>query len=143
MQKLRGYVTSGFRIAGSNLRHVVPLIVERTGLPCVIEGTLNVQIEAPYIVPPDAMITADEYNGLEAIKLQRCRIGGFRAVIMRPTMHETVPGFGHGTSHLELLSHVHLRTVLHLDDDARVEVELECIGDWWVDTSESFEPPIP
>jgi CTP-dependent riboflavin kinase len=134
MQLLRGRVASGFGIAGPNLRHVVPLIIERTSLSSVVEGTLNVQIEAPYIVPPDAMITAAVYNGLEAIKLQRCRIGGLRAVIMRPTMHETVPGFGHGTSHIELLCHVHLRTVLRLANGARVEVELEGVDDWWIDT---------
>jgi CTP-dependent riboflavin kinase len=133
MQKLKGFVTKGFGVAGSNLRHVVPLIIERTGLPRVVEGTLNVQIEAPYIVMPDALITADEYDGREAIKLQRCRIRGLRAVIMRPTMHESVPAFGHGTSHVELLSHVHLRTVLHLADGAGVEVELEGTEDWWAD----------
>ncbi len=143
MQKLRGFVTAGFGIAGPNLRHVVPLIVERTGLQRVEEGTLNVQIEAPYIVPPEALITADEYDGREAIKLQRCRIRGLRAVIMRPTLHETVPGFGHGTSHVELLSHVHLRTVLHLADGAGVEVELEGTGDWWVDDPGMIESATP
>jgi hypothetical protein len=133
MRTLKGSVSTGFGVAGKNLRHVLDLIVARAGLPRVEEGTLNIAINEPYIVPAEAIITALEYDGLEDIKLQRCRIRGLRAVIMRPSKHETVPGFGHGTSHIELLSHVHLRTRLKLHDGDEVEVEIEGESVWWKD----------
>ena len=84
MRIVRGVVASGYGIAEQNLERVLPLIIERTGLPSVVPGTLNVRINEPYIVRPDAMIAAAEYNGSEEIKLQRCRIGAIRAIIMRP-----------------------------------------------------------
>lgn len=133
MRTLKGFVCSGFGVAGQNLRHVIDLIIRRTGLPRVEQGTLNIAINEPYIVPAEAIITASEYDGLEEVKLRRCRIHGLRAVIMRPSRHETVPGFGHGTSHIELLSHVHLRTKLNLKDGDEVSVEIEGEGDWWKD----------
>jgi hypothetical protein len=88
MRVLKGYVATGYKVASQNLQHVVPLIIKRTGLPSLVAGTFNVKIEEPYIVHADATIAAAEYNGCEVIKLQRCRVGGIRAVIMRPVTHE-------------------------------------------------------
>jgi len=114
---------------------VVPLIIDRTGLPSLVPGTLNIKIDEPYIARPDAKITAAEYNGAEEIKLQRCRIGGIRAVIMRPTTHEVIRRYGHGRKHFELLSHRHLRTALGIGDGDAVTVELEGDAEWWADES--------
>ena len=133
MRTLKGFVCSGFGVAGQNLRHVIDLIIRRTGLPNVEEGTLNIAINEPHIVPDEAIIKASEYDNYEDIKLQRCRIRGIRAVIMRPSKLETVPNYGHGPSHLELLSHFHLRTKLELHDGDEVEVEIEGEAGWWKD----------
>lgn len=79
----------------------------------------------PYVVLADATIAEAEYNGAELIKLQRCLLRGVRAVIMRPHTHELSPPRGHGPAHLELLSHIHLRTTLALSDNEAVQVEVE------------------
>jgi CTP-dependent riboflavin kinase len=96
------------------------LIRERTGLGPLVPGTLNVALAAPYFVTPFATITRQEYNRLEEILLERCCIGGIRAVIMRPDSHER--GAAHGPAHLELMAEVRLRDALGLEDGAEVEV---------------------
>lgn len=135
---LRGEVTRGYGLAARNLAHVTPLIAARTGLARVYPGTLNVRLPEPYIVAPDALVTAEEYDGREWLKLQRCvvhhgtrSLRGIRAVLVRPHMHETVPGWAHGPSHAELLSAVRLRRALALYDGAPVRIELGGGWAWW------------
>ena len=129
---LRGSVTDkGFGVAAGNLAHVTPLILERTGLPGMVPGTLNVCLDEAYFVrAPDAVITAAEYNGAECIMLKRCVLRGLRCFVMRPNTHEL--GYAHGPAHLELLSAHHLRNELSLSEGARVEVELDGDPQWWV-----------
>jgi hypothetical protein len=119
VKTLRGNVSSGCGIAGDNLAHVVTLILQRTGLRSVVKGTLNITLDAPYIVTPVATIEAAEYNDIETIKLQRCVIGGLRAIIMRPDTHERPPTRG---LQLELLSEYHLRSTLNVADGDPIEL---------------------
>ena len=129
MRILTGTVKGGFGVAAQNLDHVVPLIEERTALRPLVRGTFNLGLAEPYIVTADAQIEKHEYNKLEYIKLQRCRVSGVQALIMRPNTHEE--GDGHGPAHLELLSTVRLREHLVVKDGDSVQVEVEGDGKWW------------
>lgn len=109
MKILRGKISgSTFGVAANNLRGVMHLIQARMGLDKLQPGTLNVIIEEEYIVVADAIISPEEYGnpaGIpETIKLQRCLVSGMKAIIMRPDTHETLPNWGHGPGHLELMS---------------------------------------
>lgn len=129
MKVLCGTVVGGFGKAAGTLAHVMGLVEERTGLHSLRSGTLNLRLPAAYIVIPDAQITRSEYNRIEYIKLQRCRVGGVRAIIMRPDTHES--GLAHGPAHLELLAAVNLREHLDLRDGDSVQVEVEGDDAWW------------
>jgi len=108
------------------------LIEERMGLPGLVDGTLNVKIAEEYIVEADRTISREEYGlGGEAIKLKRCVILGRKAIIMRPENHETVPGFGHGKTCLELMGSVKFRDTIGLGDGSPVTVEIEGDDKWW------------
>ena len=132
MRILRGTVTGkGYGVAGDNLLPSTRLILERTGLPALEKGTLNLSIPEPYIVSADARLVGDEYCTGETIKFQRCVIRGLRALIMRPETHETIPGFGHGLAHLELMSEYHLTRRLGLTPGSEVDVEVEGDETWW------------
>jgi len=102
--------------------------MELTGL---VPGTLNVWIPEDYIVIARAVITPDEYRLNETVKLQRCLVNGYKAVIMRPDTHETIPGYGHGRNHFELVGRVRFRDALRLDDGDRVDLEVEGDDAWW------------
>lgn len=133
MRVLRGTVTCrGFGVAGDNMLASIPLVFARTGFQTLVKGTLNLALEEPYIVTADARLTGDEYFSGETIKLQRCVVDGLRALIMRPETHETIPGYGHGPAHIELMSHHHLTSTLALAPGAQVDVEVEGDAAWWI-----------
>jgi hypothetical protein len=100
----------------------------------IVEGTPNVRILEDYLVIPTTSILPQEYplnrsTGLnETIKLQRCVIGGHKAIIMRPDTHER--GMFHGPKHLELIGAVKFRQVLGLEDESAVDVEVEGDDSW-------------
>ena len=121
----------GFHVATAHLKPVMPLIEERMGLSNLVPGTLNVWIPENYIVVAQAVITPVEYGFDETVKLQRCRIEGHKAVIVRPDKHETIPGYGHGKKHLELMGRVYFREALRLVDGGPVNVEVEGDDAWW------------
>lgn len=126
---LTGRITDGYGVAAKNLRHVTRLIEERMGLSPLIPGTLNIALSEPYVVSANAVIEKHEYNNLEYINLQRCRIRGIQAIIMRPNTHEL--GCAHGLANLELLATVNLRHHLQLADGDEVDVEVEGDEQWW------------
>jgi CTP-dependent riboflavin kinase len=50
---------------------------------------------------------------------------------MRPDTHETIPGYGHGKNHLELMGRVRFREVLGLQDGDPVKLEIAGDDAWW------------
>jgi CTP-dependent riboflavin kinase len=136
MRIFHGTVKSGYRVATANLNPVLRIIESRVGMTGLVEGTLNLQIPEDYVVIPTSSILPHEYplnlvSGLnETIKLQRCVIGGHKAIIMRPDTHER--GMFHGPRQLELIGAVKFRQALRLQDGSVVDVEVEGDDAWWV-----------
>lgn len=96
--------------ATPHLATVERLLLQRTGLPSMAPGTLNVQLSERYVVTPDATISGQEYFTGETIKLQRCRVRGHRMIIMRPHTHELLhPGPKDPARVTELVSPLKLR----------------------------------
>ncbi|HKV23387.1 MAG TPA: DUF120 domain-containing protein [Candidatus Acidoferrum sp.] len=130
MKRFLGIVATGYGMATPNLNPVIPLIEARLGLPNLVPGTLNVTIPEEYIVLPDAVIFPAEYpynrqSGLgETIKLQRCLVAGYHAIIVRPDSHELGSGQFHGKSYLELMGQIHFRSALNLSDGSSIEIEV-------------------
>jgi hypothetical protein len=129
MRVLRGIISSRFQVAAQNLKTVEKLVLERTGLPSMAPGTLNVTLPFDYIVRPDSTIEPDKCFTGERLKLQRCRVRGHRMIIMRPDSHE-LPG-RIGADVLELISPLHLRTAWGLRDLEELEIEVEGDESWW------------
>ncbi len=129
MRVLQGIISSRFGVAAQNLKTVEKLVLERTGLPSMAPGTLNVTLPFDYIVRPDAAIEPDEYFTGEKLKLQRCRVREYRMIIMRPDSHELHGGIGADV--LELVSPLHLRSAWGLRDLDELEVEVEGDQSWW------------
>ncbi len=129
MRVIRGIISRRFQVAAQNLKTVEKQILERTGLPSMAPGTLNVTLPFDYIVCADTAIEPHEYFIGEKLKLQRCRVRGHRMIIMRPDSHE-LPG-GIGADVLELISPLHLRTAWGLQDLDEIEVEVEGDQSWW------------
>ena len=116
-------------VCSKNLKTVENLILERSGLPSMAPGTLNVTLPFDYKVRPDATIEPHDYFTRERIKLQRCRVRGHRMIIMRPDSHEALGGIGADV--LEIISPLHLRTAFGLSDLDELQVEVEGDQSWW------------
>ena len=123
-----GRISSGFGVAEGNLAEVKDLICQRTGLPDIVPGTLNLRLDASYALQADAHISLEEY-GREALDLQRCTILGRRAVIVRPKSHDA--GEGHGPAYLEIVAEERLRETLGLHDGDAVAVATGDDAGWW------------
>ncbi|HTB93136.1 MAG TPA: DUF120 domain-containing protein [Candidatus Sulfotelmatobacter sp.] len=136
MQTLRGAVSSRFHAATPNLKTVETLLLSRTGLPSMAPGTLNVTLPSDYIVRADSTIEPHEYFTGERLKLQRCRVRGYKMIIMRPDSHEQ-PG-GIGANVIELVSPLHLRQTWGLVDGDQLEIEVEGDDAWWVRPEPNF-----
>ena len=132
MRKLTGKVRAGWGVASPNLNLILGLLQERTGFPSLITGTLNIEMDTHFPVTHDAFIEREEYNNSEYIKLQRCRVQGRRAFIMRPEWHEQEVE-GPRWRFLELMSDIHLRTCLALTTGDLIEVEVEGDEEWWTE----------
>ena len=114
-------------VAAPYLATVETIIVARTGLSSMCRGTLNVELDHEYIVHADTAVEPGEYFTGERLKLQRCRVHGYRMWIMRPNTHEPGPG----ARTLELISHLNLRNAFDLVDGSSLDVEVEGSDDWW------------
>jgi DNA polymerase alpha-binding protein Ctf4 len=137
---LRGKVSSRFGAATPNLRTVESVLLERTGLPSMAPGTLNVQLNERYVVAADALIDRHEYFTGEVLKFQRCRVRGHRMFIMRPDSHEQHPAGPRDPARvIELVSRLKLRDAWGLKDGNVLEVEVEGNDEWW-DASEPSDP---
>jgi CTP-dependent riboflavin kinase len=138
MKLLLGTVTTGYGMATPNLNPVMHLIASRIGLPHLAPGTLNVTLPEAYIVPADALILPHEYpynqqsHLGETIKLQRCLVSGYRAIIVRPDSHEIGAGQFHGKAYLELMGQIHFRSALNLEDGSLIEVQVKGDDPWWL-----------
>jgi CTP-dependent riboflavin kinase len=131
-----GTVTTGYGMATRNLNPVLSLIETRIGISNLVPGTLNVSIPEEYIVSAHALIRPHEYpynrqsHLGETIKLQRCLVAGYKAIIVRPDSHELGAGQFHGKACLELMGQIHFRSALGLADGSVIEVLVEGEGDW-------------
>ena len=99
IQYLTGTVERGHGSASINLvGSVLQLIEQRIGLSELIPGTLNLRLKEPFYLAADATLEPPEYNSQERIQLQRCRVGGIQAIIMRAELAV------HGRDHLEIMA---------------------------------------
>jgi hypothetical protein len=142
MRMLKGRVSSRFGAATPNLRTVESLILQRTGLPSMTPGTLNVHLSERYVVSPDALIHPSEYFTGETLKLQRCRVRGSKMFIMRPDSHERAqPGPNDPARVIELISPLKLREAWGLEDDSVLEVEVDGDQEWWDQPEPASQSP--
>lgn len=131
MRVIIGKIANGFHVAAEHLNPVMHLIEERMGLTDLVPGTLNVRIPREYVVIASAVITPEEYGFNETLKLQRCLVQGYKGIIIRPDTHETIPNYGHGKNHLEVMGRTRFREALQLQDGDTVSVEIEGDNAWW------------
>lgn len=132
MIKVTGRVASGLGNASRNLKSIEKRVAALLGVPSIAEGTLNVLIDKEYSQLDngiyDECIDAKDYNGREFVKIKRCKLNGFRCVIVRPFDHFHVYKF---KRRIEVMSSERLRDKYNLADNDTVSLEFQGDDNWW------------
>ena len=96
---------------------------EKTGLS-LYPGTLNVELEAPYRVPPNPKrLEAHEYGGSVSVNIVPCRVFDLPAIILRTDRSEAAEG-AHPDTLVEIACEHRLRDGFGLEDGDWVEIDV-------------------
>jgi riboflavin kinase, archaea type len=123
MTRLRGKVVTGVSSFGYWIERLSPFYEAKTGMR-LYPGTLNLELSAPYPLPPDVLrLEAHEYGGSVSVSIVPCRIFDRRAFLLRTDPNEQGSGH-HPRNIIEIAADIRLRDAYHLNDGDWVEVEL-------------------
>ncbi|MGA8528770.1 MAG: DUF120 domain-containing protein [Acidobacteriaceae bacterium] len=123
VQILRGKVVSGIGSFSFWIEKLQDHYLRKTGLR-LFPGTLNVQLDHPWSLPPRPLrLEADEYGGAVSVNLVPCFVFGRKAFILRTDANEQGRGH-HPRSIVEVATDIKLRDHYHLQDGDPVEIEL-------------------
>ena len=88
-------------------------------------GTLNIELSAPYSLPPKVMrLEANEYGGSVSLSIVPCQIFDRRAFLLRTDQNERGAGH-HPRNIIEIATDIRLRDAYQLRDGDSVEVEFQ------------------
>ena len=123
MHILRGKVVSGLGNFSYWIDKLQIHYQRKTGLR-LFPGTLNVQLDQPYVLPTKRIrLEAHEYGGTVSVNLVPCRIFGRKAFILRTDANEQGRG-AHRLSLIEIATDIKLREAYDLRDGDLVEIEV-------------------
>ena len=132
MKILKGIIANGRNSSSKNLKkkNVEIKIATKMGFSKLYPVTLNIELYEPYPIEQkyDGFIKESEYNDKEWIKLLRCRLYGFKCIIVHPQDHDRVGTF---KKRIELMNPHNLRKKFNLSDGDEVKVEVEGDENWW------------
>ena len=120
---LRGKVSSGFGNFGYWIGLLADHYFRKTGLE-LYPGTLNLQLEQPYVLPDTALrLEKEEYGGTVSVSLQPCQVFGRPAFLLRTDRNAAGDG-PHPLTIIEVATDVRLRDAYGLANGDWVEVEI-------------------
>jgi riboflavin kinase len=123
VQILRGTVVTGMGSFSFWIEKLHDHYLRKTGLR-LFPGTLNVQLDHPWSLPPRRMrLEAAEYGGTVSVNLVPCSVFGRPAFILRTDANEEGRGH-HPRSIVEVAADVKLRDHYQLQDGSPVEIKI-------------------
>ena len=123
MPALTGKVVSGMGNFSYWIERLQDHYLRKTSMR-LFPGTLNIQLEEPWSVPPGALrLEAAEYGGTVSVSLVPCTIERRPAFILRTDANEQGRGH-HAKTIVEVACDVKLRDYFQLRDGDVVRVEI-------------------
>ena len=122
--KLEGKVKSGLGDAGFWVKKAEEAFMKKTGMK-LFHGTLNLELEEPYMLGEDVMILhKEEYGGIYEVLVKECVVMGHISYILRTEKNESGEG-DHPLNIIEVVSDVNFRQLYGLKDGDTIIVELK------------------
>ena len=115
MSCVRGKVVSGRADFGLWIERLSSFYEEKTGMR-LYPGTLNIELSAPYSLPPKVIrLEANEYGGSVSLSIVPCQIFDRRAFLLRTDQNERGTGH-HPRNIIEIATDIRLRDAYQLRD---------------------------
>ncbi|MGC4054804.1 MAG: DUF120 domain-containing protein [Paludibaculum sp.] len=123
MRIMCGRLVSGLGDFGYWIGQLGDHYQRKTGMR-LYPGTLNVELDEPYSLPPNPIrLESSEYGGRVSVNIVPCRIFNRPAFLLRTDQNEN--GTGHHPRNLiEIATDIRLRDAFALRDGDLIEVEL-------------------
>lgn len=119
---IKGRIKSGYGNASFWVKKINNIFKQRYKEE-LFPGTLNVELEEPYILSNTDMIEPGEYNGQYVVYVKEAMINGYKVHIVR-TERNNLPNGDHSLNVIEIVSRENLRETLHLENDDIVNIEI-------------------
>ncbi len=118
MRQIHGVVSTAAGSVGDSLKPIMSEIRRLTGLASLLPDTLTIRVPQDYAGLADFTIEPSEASLNRTVTLERCRVRGLDAIIVRTSANTQ------GDRVLEILAEVRLRTEFGMSDGDRETVEV-------------------
>lgn len=86
-------------------------------------GTLNIKLDEPYDLNVDFLIKPEEYGGSFNVQVQKCKVLGNTAYIVRSEKNIKDKG-DYKQDTIEIVSDINFRKQYNLNDEDEIEIEI-------------------
>lgn len=86
--ELQGKVVKGMGVAKNFVKMVNDTFLQKTGMD-LYNGTLNLELEKPYMLNVDFIIKKEEYGGTQNLLVQKCQVDKYDSYIIRAEKNNT------------------------------------------------------
>lgn len=119
---LIGKVTRGMGTAKKFVKMMQKSFYEKTNIK-LYPGTLNIKLNKPYILKPDYIVKSEEYGGTFNVQIQKCKVLGENAYIVRSEKNTKSSG-DYGRDILEIVSNINFREKYNLKDGDFIQITI-------------------
>ena len=119
---LEGKVIKGFGRAKIFVNMVEEAFYKKTKMR-LYPGTLNIKLEEPYNLKLDYLIKAEEYGGSFNVQVQKCKVYGKDAYIVRSEKN-TLYEADYTKEIIEIVSDISFREEYSLKDNQKIEIQI-------------------
>lgn len=120
---LIGTITKGMGRAKKFINMMQKSFFEKTNVN-LYPGTLNVKLNEPYILKPDFIIKPEEYGGTFNVQIQKCKVIGENAYIVRSEKNTNNSG-DYGQDIIEIISDINFRKKYDLKDGEVINILIQ------------------
>ena len=120
--KLKGKVKSGFGNACFWVEKINQIFREKYNMKLFL-GTLNIELEMPYVVDSKEKILPTDYGGKYEVFVEKATLLEHEVYILRPEINNREGG-DHNLNTIEIVADIKLRKTCKLQDGDEVELSV-------------------
>lgn len=120
--KLVGKVKSGFGTGQMWIGKACKIFEEKYGMKLFL-GTLNIELDKPYVMESNEKILPSEYGGTYDVLVKECTLFEHKVYILRPEINNQENGM-HPLKIIEIVSDINLRKTYNMKDGDEVIIDI-------------------